>query len=166
MVKKARNAFGLAAAAAMILLCSASLAQEEAAPVPPSDAPAPPPAASTGTSDADTTEGEGATAQAMARDPFWPVGFVPPKPKAADEPVVADEPEPERPLQWEDALKTLSVQGIMKTGSAGEYVAVINGQVVSAGETVSARYQEREYSWLIRKISNKGVSFERLTASR
>ena len=100
------------------------------------------------------------------RDPFWPVGFEPVVPKsAADEPgvVAATGVQSVQPL-WEEALKTVTVRGIMKAGAAG-YVAVVNGTVSSAGDTVALNYQGREYRWRIASIDERGVSFVRVEPS-
>jgi hypothetical protein len=100
----------------------------------------------------------------VTRDPFWPVGYVPPPEEKVDDSTtapksVADESQME-PLQWDAAIKALIIKGIMKS-SAG-YLAVINGQVMSENDTISAVFKGRTYSWRVVKINRKGVQFERL----
>jgi hypothetical protein len=102
---------------------------------------------------------------AGTRDPFWPVGYVPPSERKADDQqntaagpaVVVEKLEPP---QWDLALKTLSIKGVMKSGAG--YMAVINGQVTSENDTISAGFKGRTYSWRIAKIGKEGVRFERL----
>ena len=89
------------------------------------------------------------------RDPFWPVGYVPPPEKNLE--TGATQPEPP---QWDEAIKMLIINGIMKSGVG--YLAVINGQITSENDTVSAAFKGRTYNWRIVKISQKGVQFERL----
>ena len=103
----------------------------------------------------------------VTRDPFWPVAYEPPPPpqKKADSVVsTTNEPPDNAPsatLLWEDALKTVEVRGIMKTG-AGTYVAMVNGVVSSAGDRVAIQYKNRPYEWRIAAISERGVSFARV----
>jgi hypothetical protein len=106
---------------------------------------------------------------AGTRDPFWPVGYVPPSERkvvnqktttgttAGPAGVVAPKLEPP---QWDLALKTLAIKGVMKSGAG--YMAVINGQVTSENETISTVFNDRTYSWRIAKIGKEGVRFERL----
>jgi hypothetical protein len=99
----------------------------------------------------------------LPRDPLWPVGYVPPVEKKADEPATASQPDTVgqlEPPQWDVAIKTLVIKGIMKSGAS--YMAVINGQVTSENDTISTNFKGRTYSWRIAKISQKGVQFERL----
>ena len=99
------------------------------------------------------------------RDPFWPVGYVPPTERKVDAPrttaagtvAVVEKLEPP---QWDLALKMLSIKGVMKSGSG--YMAVINGQVTSENDTISTVFKNRTYSWRIAKIGKEGVRFERL----
>jgi len=100
---------------------------------------------------------------AETRDPFWPVGYVPPAERKIDLPKTTNTgPVVEKlePPQWDLALKTLSIKGVMKSGSG--YMAVINGQVTSENDTISAVFKNRTYSWRIAKIGKEGVRFERL----
>ena len=62
--------------------------------------------------------------------------------------------------QWDGAIKTLIVKGIMKSDAG--YIAVINEQVMSENDTISSVHKGRTYRWRIAKISEKGVQFERL----
>ncbi len=96
------------------------------------------------------------------RDPFWPIGYVPPGKKA---PVVEKKADPTPIFQeepkWDDALKTVTVKGVMKSATGG-YVAVVNNKVVGEDEVITTTYNAREYSWKVARISQRGVSFNRL----
>jgi hypothetical protein len=98
------------------------------------------------------------------RDPLWPVGYVPPSERKVDAQTTAAGPavvvEKLEPPQWDLALKTLAIKGVMKSGAG--YMAVINGQVTSENDTISAVFKSRTYSWRIAKIGKEGVRFERL----
>jgi hypothetical protein len=126
------------------------------------------PAATTPTAAAQREEPAATGTNKVLRDPFWPVGFIPRVSAPAQAghhysntnsmaPVVVVN----EPPKWDEATKLLSVQGIMKTGSRG-YVAVVNGQVVSAGDVVHAVCSGRKYSWTIGSVNEKGVKFNHL----
>jgi hypothetical protein len=97
------------------------------------------------------------------RDPFWPAGYLPPSSSAPEERVAAmTNAEPVSAVAlWNEALKAVSVQGIMKTGP-DSYVAMVNGQVVGTNDVVSVRFVGREYRWQVAEVSERGVSFSRL----
>ncbi|HOW97916.1 MAG TPA: hypothetical protein P5567_04325 [Kiritimatiellia bacterium] len=97
------------------------------------------------------------------RDPFWPVGYAPPPPARPSEAAAstAGAETVSAVLQWDEALKTVQVQGIMKTGPE-THVAMVNGQVVGVGDTVSVRFGGREYRWTVAGVGVEGVSFKRV----
>lgn len=101
------------------------------------------------------------------RDPFWPVGYQPPKPRKKEDPkpvqTQATDPAPrvDTTPRWDEALKTVSIKGIMSVGG-GRYMAVINDQVVSENDTVSASYMGRSYSWKVTSINAQGVKFQKM----
>lgn len=97
------------------------------------------------------------------RDPFWPVGFVPPPTMAAatGKTITAGTSIVSPMPQWEEALKTLVVQGIMKVGESN-YTAVVNGNIVSKNDRVSILFSGRTYEWVVSEISDDGVSFRRV----
>ena len=101
------------------------------------------------------------------RDPFWPVGFEPPKPKKPTDPVVEQVVAPvvEEAPRWEDAMKELSVKGIMNVGG-GRFMAVVNEQVVGENDIVSVSFGTRRYTWRINSISAQGVKFQKMTSTR
>lgn len=107
-----------------------------------------------GTNDAKKVEA------AIKRDPFWPVGYVP-------EEVVQAAPEkgPEEvPVgSWKEAMKMVSIDGISRSAGS-EYYAVINGQVKSAGDTVSVQLGNSLYTWAVDSIEPPGsVKLRRVT---
>lgn len=97
------------------------------------------------------------------RDPFWPVGYTPPPPREPVDTTSASTNKESASAfpQWDAALKTVAVQGILKTG-ADSYVAMVNGQVVGTKDVVSVRFGGREYRWQVAAVSERGVSFSRL----
>lgn len=108
------------------------------------------------------------------RDPFWPVGYTPPRKEPSKVAPTPDSSEPaqpaepvvvERPPRWDDALRTVSIKGIMSVG-AGKYMAVVNDQVVNEEDTVSVTFEGRRYTWKIARITADGVKFQKLTVSK
>lgn len=107
------------------------------------------------------------------RDPFWPVGYTPPQ-KKPPQPAPADQPTPQpqtesvpadRPPKWDEAMRMISIKGIMSVGE-GKYMAVVNDQVVNENDTVSVTFEGRRYSWKIVRIAADGVKFQKLTATK
>ena len=94
------------------------------------------------------------------RDPFWPIGYVPPKALADGGPSATDAPpEPELPnRKWEQAQKALSIKGIIKSG--GTYLANINNQILGANDKVSIFFDSQKYVWKITSITAKSVQFQ------
>lgn len=94
------------------------------------------------------------------RDPFWPIGYVPPKALADVGPSAPDAPpEPELPnRKWEQAQKALSIKGIIKSGAT--YLANINNQILGANDKVSIYFDSQKYVWKITSISAKSVQFQ------
>lgn len=100
------------------------------------------------------------------RDPFWPVGYTPPKKDTGKKKAeISDQPAApavvERPPRWDDALRTVSVRGIMSVGE-GKYMAVVNDNVVSENDVVTINFEGRTYTWKIASISADGVKFQKL----
>lgn len=120
-------------------------------------------------SPAEPTAEEPAPLPPKTRDPFWPVGYVPLSETNADlSGTTAGEGavvvEMLEPPQWDLALKTLTIKGIMKSGAG--YLAVINEQVTGENDTISTVFKDRTYSWRIAKIGKEGVRFERLDLAK
>ena len=94
------------------------------------------------------------------RDPFWPIGYSPPKAQTDVGPAVPDAPvEPELPnRKWEQAQKALSIKGIIKSGAT--YLANINNQILGANDKVSIYFDSQKYVWKITSITAKSVQFQ------
>ena len=110
------------------------------------------------------------------RDPFWPVGYVPPRQvatnlTAAPEGAAKAEPAGERlaPPDWDSARKNLDIRGISLIGrekqtNAAKYLAIIGGRVVETGDAVSVVYMSRVYRWKVTAISPEGIGLTKLDA--
>lgn len=96
------------------------------------------------------------------RDPFWPMGYVPPKAQQIADvgPAVPNAPEePQLPdRKWEQAQKALSIKGIIKSGPT--YLANINNQILGANDRVSIYFDSQKYVWKITSITAKSVQFQ------
>ena len=161
-----------AAALSIVSLCAGLIyAQDFTEAQPSEEAPSEPlpeaaPQASVSTEDTAKTEAvfsEDAAAGeqgGVLRDPFWPVGFIP-KGVAIDGARAQKNDETFGTPQWAEAMKQLSLSGIMNTGQ-GTYVAIVNGQAVSEGDTISVFFSGRNYTWTVRAITPKNVDFAQL----
>lgn len=126
-------------------------------------------------------------AAAASRDPFWPMGYEPPKP----EPQVAEAPPPEpqvaRPQEpppkpqppavkpiteadWADALKTLMVSGYTQSSRPGtgetRTQVMINRRTFSAGDTVSITNLDIHFTWSIDSLANRNLKLKQVKAAR
>jgi len=95
----------------------------------------------------------------VERDPFWPVGYVPPPPDSVDSgPEEEKEPEITVPIEW----PSLTVKGITRARS-GRYIAVLDEiGLVEAGSTGWITRKGVTYCWKITDINKKGVFSQRL----
>lgn len=130
--------------------------------MPPKEAPPPPSINSPTNPEAALAaeEASGSEQGSLLRDPFWPVGYVPEGAVVDGADTTKDEPQGGTP-QWEEAMKRLHLTGIMKTGQEG-FVAIVNGQAVAEGDTISVFFSGRNYTWKVRTISPKNVDFAQL----
>lgn len=98
----------------------------------------------------------------LRRDPFWPVGWVPPDfGLSEDESALKIQPA----SRWKQALQLLKVTGI--TEGPDKFIAVIQGiGVVEKGDVLAVNYQGLTYKWIVRAIDRKGIVPERLGVSR
>lgn len=92
------------------------------------------------------------------RDPFTPIGYVPPPPKetppAALPPVITvSMPTPE---MWEEARRSLRVGGVTAIGSRRR--ALINDRVVGEGDQVETHHRGFLFRWIVDKVEEQGVS--------
>lgn len=92
------------------------------------------------------------------RDPFWPIGYVPPSMQQAAGPNATGAPAEPPSRNWELAQKGLAIKGIIKAGNA--YVATVNNKIVGQNETVSVYYDGQKYTWRVSSITAKSVQFQ------
>lgn len=116
------------------------------------------------------------TEMTRTRDPFWPVGYVPPRQVAtaltaapAGSAKVEPAAESLAPTDWDSARKNLDIRGISligreKQSNAAKYLAVIGGRVVETGDAVSVVYMSRVYRWKVTAISPEGIGLTKLDA--
>jgi hypothetical protein len=94
------------------------------------------------------------------RDPFWPVGWEPPKVGPTVDAAPTQAPKP--PTQWDEARKLLQVTGLSRRVTDGRYFAIVKGiGVVEEGDSVSVIQSGQMYKWKIRSISSRGIVPER-----
>jgi hypothetical protein len=119
-----------------------------------------------------------ASVAAAARDPFWPIGYVPPPPKAAEEPVAAA-PEPQQPkpvenavteAEWALARKALVISGFTQTVRPGTQeirnLAMVNRRMVAAGDTVTLVHQNIRFLWNAETVTDRAIQLVPVKAER
>lgn len=104
---------------------------------------------------------------AMKRDPFWPIGHTP---ESVMRSSTAKMPNQARKgtgtIDWEEAMKRVVINGVSNRAE-NEYIAVINSEVKSVGETVSTLFKGIRYSWTVESITPPGsVKLRRHTAEQ
>jgi len=115
-------------------------------------------------------------AELSLRDPFWPIGYKPLKKEVLRPPPAASTPpseathvavkvvEPRRAQEVsvdelrQRALASLKISATMRRGARS--LAVINGQVVQAGDTLIVTMGGRTFTFEIRSIDSKRVRIE------
>ena len=116
--------------------------------------------------DVDTPPSRPATAKVTEspldtlRDPFWPIGWTPPKITVTDEgPVVV---QPRAPVRWNDARKRLQISGLSRMPD-GRYLAILKGiGVVEEADVVAVTLVDFVYKWRITSITEKGFVPEQI----
>lgn len=93
-----------------------------------------------------------------ARDPFWPVGYVPGKQDTNKPPSNEVKPVQVAPPRWQEATRSLKIKGVLRV-SEGKYVAMINDRIVGAGDTMEAIFAGRRYRWKVKSVTREGVKF-------
>ena len=112
-----------------------------------------------------------------ARDPFWPIGYEPPKPDQTNAVTVAKPLETpntvEKPItdaDWALARKALLISGFTQTVRPDtretRVQAMVNRRMVSAGDTVTCIYQEVHYLWRVETIIDRTIQLVPLKAER
>ena len=120
------------------------------------------------------------------RDPFWPIGWEPPKPKVeapaqpetpAAEPQAEKKPEAPAPQPsdiaplalWLDARKHVKISGQSRArGSDGvlRQVIYIDGKGYSAGDSVSLDHQGYRFTWRLREGAGQELLLKPLKSVR
>ena len=102
---------------------------------------------------------------AIARDPFWPVGYQPKRIQGQEEiarqQILAG---PNSETDWDVAMSQVIINGVSSRGG-NEYIAVINNEVKMLGESVSIWFGGTRYTWKVESIAPPGsVKLRRVTA--
>ncbi len=93
---------------------------------------------------------------AELRDPFWPVGYLPPEQIPEQEQQV--EQVAVRDEQRKKALAKLRYGGTIKSG--GRVFATVNGAMVQKGDIVAVTVDGELFKFKVHGISMKGVKFK------
>jgi len=126
-----------------------------------------------------------ALAATAARDPFWPIGYEPPKPEpvaavaaptpAAPEKSVARPKEPpvNRPISeddWAAARKSLIVSGYTQSVRPGtgetRIQVMINRRTYAPGDTLSITNLSTHFVWRIESLANRELKLQQIEAAR
>ena len=113
-----------------------------------------------------------------ARDPFWPIGYEPPKPEAAVQeeakPVIKPpDPPAVKPItadDWAEARKQLVVNGYAQskrpdTGETRTQV-MINRATFCAGDALCVTNLDVRFVWQIESIVDRKLSLKQVLAER
>ncbi len=120
-----------------------------------------------------------------ARDPFWPIGYEPPKPEPVVAPVTdlapaAKPPEPPKPVKpaerpitdadWAAARKALVISGFTQAvrpdTQEKRILAMVNRRMVAAGDTVTFIQQGIRFRWHVETITDRTLELVPLKAER
>jgi hypothetical protein len=119
-----------------------------------------------------------------ARDPFWPIGYEPPKPKPVAAPnaepaadVSEASPQPAKPAEqpiteadWALARKALVISGYTRSvrpdTQETRTLAMINRLMVGAGDTVTFVHKDVRFFWRAEAVTGHSVQLAPLKAER
>lgn len=87
------------------------------------------------------------------RDPFWPAGYEPQK--KGDPTAGTTQKSLSGDIDWNKAMKQVVINGV-SSSAEDEYIAVINNEVKSVGESVSIWYGGTRYTWKVDNITPPG----------
>ena len=105
------------------------------------------------------------SAGTVMRDPFWPVGYQPIN-MPGDENNVTEKVfiASNGSTDWNAAMKQVVINGV-SSRAGNDYVAVINNEVKTVGETISIFYGGTQYTWIVQSITPpKSVQLRRVSA--
>jgi len=109
--------------------------------------------------------GSADTPVASLRDPFWPVGWTPPKPVAAA-PVPHQAPvapkQNRSPVRWEEARKLLKVTGLSKTTEGKAFAILKDVGVVEESDIVTVTLDGLVYKWRVTGVTEDGIVPEQI----
>ena len=117
------------------------------------------------------------------RDPFWPIGYTPPKPIEEKpikkpEPVVVEKPKappPPEPVtadEWKMARKLLKISGYALADKKKQEIArrtsivIINRNYYKKGDLVKITNKDIEYIWRVGEIRKNSVDLKQESATR
>jgi hypothetical protein len=84
----------------------------------------------------------------IRRDPFWPVGYVPKKVTSIVPVEISTQSEVKVDNSWNEAMKKVVINGV-SSRAENAYIAVINGQIKSIGDTVTVNHSGTLYTWAV-----------------
>ena len=104
-------------------------------------------------------------AAAVQRDPFWPIGYTPEwviENASSGQPSVLKGSAGK--INWDEAMKRISIQGV-SSKAGNEFFAIVNGEVKCVGDTVSLKFNDLNYTWIIESIlPPNSVKMRRISA--
>ena len=117
---------------------------------------------------------------AAARDPFWPIGYEPPKPVPVLTEAAVKIPEPFKPQKpvvkpiteadWAAARKALVISGFTETTRPDtqetSVLAMVNRRMVAAGDTVTFEHQDVRFVWRVESIIDRTLQLVPVKAER
>jgi hypothetical protein len=115
-----------------------------------------------------------------ARDPFWPIGYVPPPPPeptpVAAEPSATRPEAPTKPAEktitdddWALARKALVVSGFtqsVRPDGQTRTLAMVNRRMIAAGDTITLIHQDVRFLWRVESIANRSFQLTQVKAER
>lgn len=92
-----------------------------------------------------------------ARDPFWPVGYVPKSAEELEREKHQGDSGPNIPApKWSEAKAALRIGGYMKSPIG--YTALVNNALVKIGDTIVLTFDGKQYRWNVESISAGGIT--------
>jgi len=120
-----------------------------------------------------------------ARDPFWPIGYTPPKPEPAvketPEPIIKPAPPPPpkpkppaiKPVSekdWADARESIIVSGFTRSSLPGtgktRTLAMINRRSYAPGDTLCLTNAGIRFLWRIDSVEDRDLRLSQVKAER
>ena len=100
----------------------------------------------------------------IKRDPFWPVGYVPKNIKSVIPKGDSEQGVAKVDNSWNEAMKKVVINGV-SSRAENAYIAVINGQIKSIGDTVTINHSGTIYTWAVDDVEPpNSVKLRRVSA--